>query len=166
VKSNKITSCTKIGILVGYKNHNIWRIYLPRRYGTKVVCSSYVRFNERGVVTEPFPAGSSVPETRSKGEIVQDFYNHDRETNEPVQPISKILFNKNQQPQLQLLQPQLLLPLKATIEEIENEYFSDGQSINSNVILSEIEIEPLDLLEVNVFELKPKRGRPKGTKNK
>jgi hypothetical protein len=41
-----------------------------------------------------------MPKTRSKGEIVQDFYNHNKETNKPVQPISKILFNKNQQPQL------------------------------------------------------------------
>jgi hypothetical protein len=65
-----------------------------------------------------------------------------------------------------LLQPQLLLLLKATIEEIKNEYFSDGQSINSNIILSKIKVEPLDLPEINVPKLKPKRGRPKGTKNK
>jgi hypothetical protein len=84
VKSNKIAPRAKMGILIGYKSHNIWRVYLPRRYGTKVVCSSHVRFDERGVVTELFPAGSSMPETRSKGEIVQDFYNHDRETNEPI----------------------------------------------------------------------------------
>jgi hypothetical protein len=96
VKSNKITPRAKINILVGYKSHNIWRIYLPRRYGTKVVCSSYVRFDEKGIVTELFPAGSSMPETRSKGEIIQDFYNHDKETNEHVQPISKISFNKDQ----------------------------------------------------------------------
>jgi hypothetical protein len=96
VKSNKVTPYAEIGILVGYKSHNIWRIYLPGCYGTKVVCSFYVRFNERGVVTEPFPAGSNIPETRSKGETVQDFYNHDRETNKPVQLISEILFNKDQ----------------------------------------------------------------------
>jgi hypothetical protein len=96
VKSNKITPRTEMGILVGYKSHNIWRVYLPGRYGTKVVCSSYVRFNERGVVTEPFPAGSNIPKTRSKGETVQDFYNHDRETNKPVQPTSEISFNKDQ----------------------------------------------------------------------
>jgi hypothetical protein len=70
MKSNKIASYTEIGILVGYENYNIWRIYLPGRYGTKVVCSSYVRFDERGVVTELFPAGSSMPKTRNKGEIV------------------------------------------------------------------------------------------------
>ena len=70
VKSNKITPCTKISILVGYKSYNIWRIYLPRYHGTKVVCSSHIRFNERGVITELFPAGSNMPETRSKGEIV------------------------------------------------------------------------------------------------
>jgi hypothetical protein len=56
----------------------------------------YIRFDERGVVTELFPAGSSMPETRSKGETVQDFYNHDRETNKPIQPISEISFNKDQ----------------------------------------------------------------------
>jgi hypothetical protein len=60
----------------------------------------------------------------------------------------------------------LLLLLKATIEEIENEYFSDGQSVNSNITLSKIKVEPLDLLEVNIPESKPKRDRPKGTKNK
>jgi hypothetical protein len=64
------------------------------------------------------------------------------------------------------LQPQLLPPLKATVEEIKNKYFSDGQSINNNVILSKIKVELLDLLEVNILESKPKRGRPKGTKNK
>jgi hypothetical protein len=100
-----------------------------------------------------------MPKTRSKGEIIQDFHNHDREINEPVQPTSEISFNKDQQPQPSPL-------LKATVEEIEDEYFSDGQSINSNAILSEIEVEPLDLPEVNVPESKPKRGRPKGTKNK
>jgi hypothetical protein len=100
VKSNKITSCVEINILVGYKSYNIWRIYLPRRYGTKVVCLSHVRFDEGGVVTELFPAGSSMLETRSKGEIVQDFYNHNKKTNEPIQPISEILFNKDQQSQL------------------------------------------------------------------
>jgi hypothetical protein len=70
VKSNKITPCTKIGILVGYKNHNIWKVYLPGHYRTKVVCSSHVRFDERDMVTELFPAGNSMPETRNKGEIV------------------------------------------------------------------------------------------------
>jgi hypothetical protein len=64
------------------------------------------------------------------------------------------------------LQSQLLPPLKVIIEEIKNKYFSDNQSVNSNIILNKIEIEPLDLLEINVPESKPKRGRPKGTKNK
>jgi hypothetical protein len=84
VKSNKVTPRAKISILVGYKSYNIWRIYFPRYYGTKIVCLSYIRFDEKGVVTEPFPAGSSVPETRSKGETVQDFYNHNRKTNKPI----------------------------------------------------------------------------------
>jgi hypothetical protein len=84
IKSNKITPRTKIGILVGYKSHNIWRIYLLRYYKTKVVCSSHVRFDKRGVVTELFPAGSSIPKTRNKGETIQDFHNHDKETNKPV----------------------------------------------------------------------------------
>jgi hypothetical protein len=64
------------------------------------------------------------------------------------------------------LQPQLLLPLKVTIEEIKNKYFSDGQNINNNIILNKIEVELLDLLEVNIPESKPKKNRPKGTKNK
>jgi hypothetical protein len=64
------------------------------------------------------------------------------------------------------LQPQLLPPLKAIVEEIKDKYFSDSQSVNSNVTLSEIEVELLDLLEVNVPKSKPKRGRPKDTKNK
>jgi hypothetical protein len=64
------------------------------------------------------------------------------------------------------LQPQLLLLLKATIEKIKDEYFLDGQNINNNIILSKIEVELLDLLEINIPELKPKRGRPKGIKNK
>jgi hypothetical protein len=124
---------------------------------------SHVRFDKKSTVTELFPAGSRMPETRNKGEIIQDFYNHDRESNKPVQPISEILFNKDQQPQPQ---PQLLPLLKATVEKIENKYLSDGQNINSNAILSEIEVEPLDLPEINIPESKPKRNRPKGTKNK
>jgi hypothetical protein len=64
------------------------------------------------------------------------------------------------------LQPQLLLLLKATVEEIKDKYFSDSQSVNNNATLSEIEVELLDLLEINIPESKPKRGRPKGTKNK
>jgi hypothetical protein len=64
------------------------------------------------------------------------------------------------------LQPQLSPPLKATIEEIKDKYFSDGQSVNNDAILSEIEVEPLDLPEINIPESKPKKDRPKGTKNK
>jgi hypothetical protein len=64
------------------------------------------------------------------------------------------------------LQPQLLLLLKVIIEEIKDKYFSNGQSINNNTILNKIEVEPLDLPEVNIPESKPKRDRPKGTKNK
>jgi hypothetical protein len=59
-------------------------MYFPGYYGTKVVCLFHIRFDERGVVTELFPAGSSMPETRNKGETIQDFHNHDRETNKPV----------------------------------------------------------------------------------
>jgi hypothetical protein len=64
------------------------------------------------------------------------------------------------------LQPQLLLLLKATIEEIKDKYFSDGQNVNNNTTLNKIEVELLDLPEINILELKPKKGRPKGTKNK
>jgi hypothetical protein len=95
VKSNKVAFRAKISILVGYKSHNIWKVYLLRYHGTKIVCSSHVRFDERGIVTELFPAGSSMPETRSKGETVQDFHNYDKKTNEPVQPTSEISFNKD-----------------------------------------------------------------------
>jgi hypothetical protein len=118
---------------------------------------SHIRFDKKGIITELFPAGNSIPETRNKREIVQDFYNHDKETNKPIQPISEILFNKDQQP---------LLLLKIIIKEIKNKYFSDNQSINNNITLSEIEVELLDLLEVNVPESKPKKSRPKDTKNK
>jgi hypothetical protein len=64
------------------------------------------------------------------------------------------------------LQPQPLPPLKTTIEKIKNKYFSNGQSINNNITLSEIKVELLDLLEINIPESKPKKNRPKGTKNK
>jgi hypothetical protein len=64
------------------------------------------------------------------------------------------------------LQPQLLLLLKVIIEEIKNKYFLDSQSINNNIILNKIEIELLDLLEINIPELKPKKDRPKSIKNK
>jgi hypothetical protein len=64
------------------------------------------------------------------------------------------------------LQPQPLPPLKVTIEKIEDKYFSNGQSINSNIILNKIKIELLDLLEINIPKSKPKKSRPKSTKNK
>jgi hypothetical protein len=64
------------------------------------------------------------------------------------------------------LQPQPLLLLKATIEKIKDKYFSDGQNINNNITLNKIEVELLDLLEVNIPKSKPKRNRPKSTKNK
>jgi hypothetical protein len=64
------------------------------------------------------------------------------------------------------LQPQPLLLLKVIIKEIKNEYFSDNQNINNNITLSKIEVELLDLLEINIPESKPKRNRPKSTKNK
>jgi hypothetical protein len=70
VKSNKIASRAEISILVGYESHNIWRVYLPRRYKTKVICSSHIRFDEKDIITELFPAGNSMPETRSKGETI------------------------------------------------------------------------------------------------
>jgi hypothetical protein len=59
-------------------------VYLPGHYRTKVVCLSHIRFDEKGIVTEPFPAGSSMPETRNKRETVQDFYNHNKEINKPI----------------------------------------------------------------------------------
>jgi hypothetical protein len=37
-----------------------------------------------------------MPKTRNKREIVQDFYNHNKETNKPIYPTSKISFNKDQ----------------------------------------------------------------------
>ena len=64
------------------------------------------------------------------------------------------------------MQPQPLLLLKITIEEIKNKYFSDGQSINNNTTLSKIEVELLDLLEINILKSKPKKNRRKSTKNK
>jgi hypothetical protein len=64
------------------------------------------------------------------------------------------------------LQPQPLLPLKIIIKEIKDKYFSDNQSINNNITLSKIEVELLDLLEINIHESKPKKNRPKNTKNK
>jgi predicted DsbA family dithiol-disulfide isomerase len=50
------------------------------------------------------------------------------------------------------LQPQSLLLLKAIVEKIKNKYFSDNQNVNSNTILSKIEVELLDLLEINIPE--------------
>jgi hypothetical protein len=64
------------------------------------------------------------------------------------------------------LQSQLLLLLKTIIKEIKNKYFLDGQNINNNIILSKIKIELLDLLEINIPELKPKKNKPKNIKNK
>jgi hypothetical protein len=70
VKSNRIAPRIEIGILVGYKNYNIWRVYLPGYYRTKVVCLFHIRFDEKDIITELFPAGSSIPKTRNKGETI------------------------------------------------------------------------------------------------
>jgi hypothetical protein len=66
-------------------------------YKTKVICLFYIKFDENNIVTKLFPAGNKIPKTRNKGEIIQDFYNHNREANEPIEPTSEISFNKDQQ---------------------------------------------------------------------
>jgi hypothetical protein len=58
------------------------------------------------------------------------------------------------------------LLLKVIIKKIKNKYFSDNQNINNNIILSKIKVELLDLLEINIPKSKPKKNKPKNTKNK
>ena len=53
VVSQKLAPRAQVGILVGYEGKHIYQVYLPYKHGRgKVVRSSYVRFDEGGVVTE------------------------------------------------------------------------------------------------------------------
>ncbi len=42
----------KVGTLVSYKGDRIYRVYIPSCVRDKVVCTSHVRFDENGLVTE------------------------------------------------------------------------------------------------------------------
>jgi hypothetical protein len=57
VISQKVTRRAKVKILVSYKGLYIFRVYVLLRRGpveSRIVRSSNVRFNKRGLITKPF----------------------------------------------------------------------------------------------------------------
>jgi len=45
-----------VGILIGYKGSHIFKVYIPLKKGlikNRIIQSSNIRFNERGLITKP-----------------------------------------------------------------------------------------------------------------
>jgi hypothetical protein len=53
VQSQKLTPRVEVGILVKYKGASIYWVYMPSRARDKIVRSSHVRFDKRGLVMKP-----------------------------------------------------------------------------------------------------------------
>jgi hypothetical protein len=57
----KLAPCAKVGILVGFKGHYIYRVYIPLK--RRVVCTSHCRFDEgQGLITESNGTDLSLPD--------------------------------------------------------------------------------------------------------
>ena len=52
----KVAVWAEVGILIGYKRSHIFKVYIPSRKGpteNKIIQSSNVRFDKRGLITKP-----------------------------------------------------------------------------------------------------------------
>jgi hypothetical protein len=71
----KLAPCAEVGILVGFKGHYIYRVYIPSK--RRVVRTSYCRFDKgQGLITESNGTDLSLldrPDTRGNGDGNQDF---------------------------------------------------------------------------------------------
>jgi hypothetical protein len=71
----KLAPCAEVSILVGFKGHYIYRVYIPLKH--RVVRTSYCRFDEgQGLITESNGTDLSLldrPNTRGDGQGNQDF---------------------------------------------------------------------------------------------
>ena len=75
VTLEKLAPRAKVGILVGFKGHYIYYVYIPSKY--KVVYTSHYRFDKgQGLITESNGTDLSLPDcpnTRGDGQGNQDF---------------------------------------------------------------------------------------------
>jgi hypothetical protein len=75
VTSEKLAPRAKVGILVGFKGHYIYRVYIPSK--RRVVRTSHYRFDKgQGLITESNSTDLSLPDrpnTRGDGQGNQDF---------------------------------------------------------------------------------------------
>jgi hypothetical protein len=103
----KLAPCAEVGILVGFKGHYIYHVYIPLK--RRVVRTSHCRFDEgQGLITESNGTDLSLPDrpnTRGDGQGNQDFEDtgispsqetvsfdtHDRVSHNEIDPNS--LFN-------------------------------------------------------------------------
>jgi hypothetical protein len=65
----KLAPCAEVGILVGFKGHHIYRVYIPLKY--RVVLTSHYRFDKgQGLIIESNGTDLSLPDrpnTRGNG---------------------------------------------------------------------------------------------------
>jgi hypothetical protein len=70
----KLAPCAEVGILVGFKGHYIYRVYIPLK--CRVVRTSHCRFDEgQGLITESNGTDLSLldrPDTRGNSDSNQD----------------------------------------------------------------------------------------------
>jgi hypothetical protein len=113
ITSEKLAPRAKVGILVGFKGHHIYRVYIPSKH--RVVRTSHYRFDEgQGLITESNGTDLSLldhPNTRGNGQGNQDFKDtgispsqetvsfdtHNRVSYNKIDPNS--LFNLQDEPQ-------------------------------------------------------------------
>jgi hypothetical protein len=112
ITSEKLAPCAEVDILVGFKGHYIYRVYIPLK--RRVVRTSYCRFDEgQGLITESNGIDLSLPDrpnTRGNSQGNQDFEDtgispsqetvsfdtHDRVSYNKIDPDS--LFNLQDKP--------------------------------------------------------------------
>ncbi|KAK6586176.1 hypothetical protein PZA11_001233 [Diplocarpon coronariae] len=63
-QSNKLAPRAEVGTLVGFDGRSIYQIYMPSRTGEKIIRSSHVRFDEDGLITEPYLEENSSSQLR------------------------------------------------------------------------------------------------------
>ena len=76
--SEKVKLRAEVGILVRYKGHYIFKVYIPSRRGnpeSRVVRSSNVRFDEGGLISKPLLLPES-NQVENRGEDAKE--NQDR----------------------------------------------------------------------------------------
>ena len=73
----KVAAQAKIGILIGYKESHIFKVYILLRKGpaeNRIIQSLNIRFNKRGLITKPLSEDNTdilIP-TRNRGKSTKN----------------------------------------------------------------------------------------------